>query len=118
VAPRTAATSKACASGSSVGQVEGSKAKSTLPPPSALPGEGRHLDAGFHQDVADATHLVQAHAEQVAAVDGAHVEAADVVFDAEREHFGQRRADLVADHGQGKAGRAHLLTLLCGRLFG
>ncbi len=31
-------------------------------------------------------------------------EAADVVFDAEREHFGKRRTDLVADHGQGKAG--------------
>ena len=58
----------------------------------------------------DGVDLVERHAEQVAAVDRAHVEAAHVVLGAEREHFGERRADLVADHGQGKAGRFMLTT--------
>ena len=55
----------------------------------------------------DVRHLVEAHAQQVAAVDGAHVEAPDVVFGAEGDHLGERGADFVADDGEGEAGKGH-----------
>src|SRR5581483_9414495 len=73
--------------------------------------EGRYLEAGVVEPALDRVDLLERHAEQVAAVDGAHVEAAHAVLAAERDHLVERRADLVADHGQGEAGYGHGVSL-------
>ncbi len=54
-----------------------------------------------------ASDFLERHAQQVPAVDRAHVEAMHVILGAEREHLGQRGADFIADHGEGEAGERH-----------
>ena len=66
----------------------------------------------------DAGDLVQLHAQQIAAADRPHVEAADVVLGAERDHFVEGGTDFIADHGERKTGQGHAATLLSAIVFG
>ncbi|MGZ5912058.1 MAG: hypothetical protein ACXWLB_19430 [Reyranella sp.] len=69
--------------------------------------EGRHGQAGLFQRPADLDDLLLLHAEQVAAIDGAHVEALEPMFVGKRDHFFERRAYFIANDGQSKTGQGH-----------
>ena len=69
--------------------------------------EGRHLQPGLLDGAGDGGRFLQAHAEQVAAIHRAHIEAADVVFLAEGDHVLERGADFVADDGERETREGH-----------
>jgi hypothetical protein len=69
--------------------------------------EGWYAQAGLFQGPADPDDLLLLHAKQVAAIDGAHVEALEPMFVGKGDHFFERRAYFIADDGQSKTGQGH-----------
>ncbi|MEK7686988.1 MAG: hypothetical protein AAB398_01180, partial [Pseudomonadota bacterium] len=60
----------------------------------------------------------QRHAHEIAPADRPHIEAADIVLGAERDHFFEGGADFIADHGERKTGQGHAVSLLSPVVFG